>query len=264
MRPVRGFSEGTFSIDIWNLAESESTSIAWQLRSTPGSAQISIVVRSGPMPASASARTIRARRRSRREDALGLCQVLDRDVVVHEMRCAGEPARRLAGRHAHRMNGALRRRRDGVEADQRAGRHDDLAALVARQLDQLGMRQQRARAQDHRLLAGRQHRPADGVEHRGRGAFDHQVGMRGHRLQLDQRAAYALGVQPGPRLAVVARRDARELQPRHPVGQRPGDRPSDGAESRDSDPHRHHFRLPVFRFSCDLGGPGLSSRRSFP
>ena len=35
-----------------NLAESDSTSMRWQFRSTPGSAQISTTVRSGPMPAS--------------------------------------------------------------------------------------------------------------------------------------------------------------------------------------------------------------------
>ncbi len=57
IRPVFGFSEGMFSIASENRAESESTSIRWQLRVTPGSAQISIVVRSGPMPASASAAT---------------------------------------------------------------------------------------------------------------------------------------------------------------------------------------------------------------
>src|SRR5262249_50478734 len=55
IRPVRGFSEGTFSIARVKRAESLSTSTVWQLRSTEGSAQISIIVRSGPMPASASA-----------------------------------------------------------------------------------------------------------------------------------------------------------------------------------------------------------------
>ena len=53
--PVFGFSEGMFSIVIENVAESDSTSMMWQLRVTAGSAQMSIVVRSGPMPASDSA-----------------------------------------------------------------------------------------------------------------------------------------------------------------------------------------------------------------
>src|SRR5215510_735011 len=52
IRPVLGFSDGIFSIDRVNRAESLSTSMVWQLRSTAGSAQISTVVRSGPIPAS--------------------------------------------------------------------------------------------------------------------------------------------------------------------------------------------------------------------
>ena len=55
-RPVRGFSaEGTFSICIDKRAASASTSMRCVLRVTLGSAQISTFVRSGPMPASASA-----------------------------------------------------------------------------------------------------------------------------------------------------------------------------------------------------------------
>ena len=49
IRPVLGFSEGMFSMVNVNLAESASTSMLWQFRSTAGSAQISIVVRSEPM-----------------------------------------------------------------------------------------------------------------------------------------------------------------------------------------------------------------------
>src|ERR1043166_2368964 len=55
--PVFGFSDGTFSIESVNDAESASTSIRWQLRVLLGPAQLSISVRSGPMPASASAAT---------------------------------------------------------------------------------------------------------------------------------------------------------------------------------------------------------------
>src|SRR5436190_22969255 len=55
IRPVLGFSEGIFSIARVNRAESLSTSMVWQLRSMVGSAQISIMVRSGPMPAIDSA-----------------------------------------------------------------------------------------------------------------------------------------------------------------------------------------------------------------
>src|SRR5882757_1943538 len=53
--PVFGFSDGIFSIDIENRAESASTSTRCVLRVTLGSAQISSVVRSGPIPASDSA-----------------------------------------------------------------------------------------------------------------------------------------------------------------------------------------------------------------
>ena len=55
IRPVLGLSDGIFSIENEKRAESESTSMEWQFRVTAGSAQISIVVRSGPMPASESA-----------------------------------------------------------------------------------------------------------------------------------------------------------------------------------------------------------------
>src|SRR5262249_30249732 len=55
-RPVRGFSsEGTFSICIEKRAASASTSIRCMLRVTPGSAQISTDVPSGPIPANANA-----------------------------------------------------------------------------------------------------------------------------------------------------------------------------------------------------------------
>src|SRR5262249_61701190 len=57
IRPVLGFSDGMFSIASEKRAESASTSMLWQLRATAGSAQISIVVRSGPIPASESAAT---------------------------------------------------------------------------------------------------------------------------------------------------------------------------------------------------------------
>ena len=46
---------GTFSIRSWNRTVSASSRISWVLRVTPGSAQISSRVRSGPTPASPSA-----------------------------------------------------------------------------------------------------------------------------------------------------------------------------------------------------------------
>src|SRR6267142_1112646 len=55
IRPVVGFSDGIFSIDMENLAESDSTSMQCVLRVNEGYAQISILVRSGPIPASDNA-----------------------------------------------------------------------------------------------------------------------------------------------------------------------------------------------------------------
>jgi hypothetical protein len=59
--PVFGFSEGKFSIVIEKRAQSESTSMRCTLRVTVGSAQISTVVRSGPMPAGPQSRRERGR-----------------------------------------------------------------------------------------------------------------------------------------------------------------------------------------------------------
>src|SRR5690606_8731740 len=58
IRPVRGFSgEGMLPISSVNEALSLSTVMRWRLRSVVGSAQISITVRSGPMPARLNAAT---------------------------------------------------------------------------------------------------------------------------------------------------------------------------------------------------------------
>ena len=53
--PVFGFSLGTLAMEKLNSALSETTVMVCKLRVTPGSAQIWIVVRSGPMPARLSA-----------------------------------------------------------------------------------------------------------------------------------------------------------------------------------------------------------------
>ena len=53
--PVRGLSEGTFSIVMVKRTVSASTLMVWVLRVTVGSAQICNRVRSGPMPARLSA-----------------------------------------------------------------------------------------------------------------------------------------------------------------------------------------------------------------
>ena len=55
IRPVRGFSDGTFSIVIVRSATSDTIAIVCVFLVTAGSAQISTSVRSGPGPASDSA-----------------------------------------------------------------------------------------------------------------------------------------------------------------------------------------------------------------
>jgi len=113
-----------FSIASVNFAESASTSMAWQLRVTAGSAQISMVVRSGPMPASDSAATTltlagkpaAASRAVPEKHQLRGVEAGDRDAVRDEIGRAFEAAGRLAGDHAHRMDAALRRGGNRVEA----------------------------------------------------------------------------------------------------------------------------------------------------
>jgi hypothetical protein len=56
MRPVRGLADGMPSIVIEKRAVSESTSMRCVLRSIVGSAQISSLVLSGPMPREAQGR----------------------------------------------------------------------------------------------------------------------------------------------------------------------------------------------------------------
>ena len=88
IRPVRGLSEGMFSIDRAKRAESLSTSTVWQLWSSEGSAQI------GAVGSDASERQRRRRidvgRKSGRgvpsgsgEDKLGCTQPLHRDAICN-------------------------------------------------------------------------------------------------------------------------------------------------------------------------------------
>ena len=182
--------------------------MVWQLRVTAGSAQISIMVRSGPMPASESAATTltlagkpaAASRAVPANTRLAVVQPFDRDVVPHQIGRAGEPVRRLARDHAHRMDGSFGRRRDGVEPEQRAGRHDDLPAMLLGELDQIRPRQQRAGAQHHHPLAGLQHRPADVLDDRGGRAFDREIGVlrQWRRARPADRRSSARRARPAP------------------------------------------------------------------
>src|ERR1700686_2530798 len=99
------------------------------LRVTPGSAQISIVVLSGPMPASASAAATLT--------FAGKPRAGSRPVPVNEhfgWLSPCQPVRRLPGDHVTPADAAERCRLHRVEAQERAGRHQDPPAVTAGQL----------------------------------------------------------------------------------------------------------------------------------
>src|ERR1700674_317573 len=111
------------------------------LRVTVGSAQISSLVRSGPIPASDSAAaTFRfagnpfAASRAVPSNILSGSVILDVDVVFDDIGSASESQDRLSRHHPDRMDLPDRCRGHGVEADQRAGRHHDLTAVLFRKL----------------------------------------------------------------------------------------------------------------------------------
>ena len=137
-----------FWISIENEAESESTSTRWMLRSSAGSAQISSVVRSGPMPASdtltatfrLAGKPTAASRGEPRNTRRGSVMPSQVDVVVRQIG-AGQAAHGLASDHRDRMDLALGGGGDRVQSQDGAGRHDDLGAVLARQFDrQVGVR----------------------------------------------------------------------------------------------------------------------------
>ena len=105
------------------------------------------------------------------------------------------------------------------------------------ELEQFRARQQRAAGEHHHLLAGGEHRPADLLEDRGRRALDREVGMRGKFVERDDRHLDPLLVEPAARLLLVARRHAGERQPGHAVGELARERRPDRAEPRDGDAH---------------------------
>ena len=172
MRPVFGFSGGDVLDRHRERRQSNSTSMVWPLRVTTGSAQMSIVVRSGPMPASDSAAATLT--------FAGKPAAASRAVPLNTRfaafsprpRChwprdgrADEPLRRLPRRHAHRVDRALGRGRHRVEPDgRRSGRRS--AHPLARQRDQLRGAGGSAPALSTITLAGLEHRPADRLEAR--------------------------------------------------------------------------------------------------
>ena len=154
-------------------ALSASTSIVWVLRSIVGSAQISSRVRSGPIPASASAAATltlagKPRAPSRAvpsKTLVGPLSRVERDAALDEIGRALEARRRLARDHAHALDLALGRGAHGVEPQQRARRHDDARARRLRALDEIEIVEQRADAQRHENAPGGDRRLGHGAEH---------------------------------------------------------------------------------------------------
>ena len=125
--------------------ESDVTMMVWVLRVTPGSAQISTRVRSGPMPASDSATATltlagkpamasRALPANTRSGSFSPSTDMPRS---HQQRRAGEARRRLARDDRDRGDLAFGGRAHGIETEQRAGRHDDACARLARAIHQV-------------------------------------------------------------------------------------------------------------------------------
>src|SRR5258705_4621810 len=85
--------------------------------------------------------------RGSRENAQGLGDVFNPDVVFGEIRRAGQTAHRLAGDHAHGADFAFGGGRYRIEADERAGWNDDLAAMLAREADKVLIGEQGAATQ---------------------------------------------------------------------------------------------------------------------
>ena len=224
-----------------NRALSASTSMRCVLRSSVGSAQMASRVRSGPMPASASAAATltlsgkpRAPSRALPSKTLsGRREALERDAACHQIGRAGEPARRLARRHGDAVDLAFRRGAARVEPEQRASRDDDAGAAGARPLDQVDMLEQRAGAQWHEDAPAGDGGLGNGAELRRRQALDDDVGPLGEPGQRHDGRGYAGGGEPPLRPGRIARRDGGQPESGHALGKPPRHREADGAQPAD-------------------------------
>src|SRR5262245_22385021 len=142
------------------------------------------------------------------------------------------------------MNDALGRRRNRVETEQRASRHNDLAAVLAREINQVGPRQQGARAEHHYLLAGHQHRRANALQSLAWRAFDREIGVAGKFGKFYKRTGNLRRVEPRFRLADIARRRAGQRKPRQAVCKPPRNGTPNSAETRDRDSGFVHHAPP--------------------
>src|SRR5216684_5975271 len=112
---------------------------------------------------------------------------LDIDVVLDDVRRAGEPGDRLPRYHPNRMDGPDRRRGDGVEANQRTRGYHDLAAISLGKLDEILVVEQRARAKNHRDLSAGYERFDDRSDELARGALDDDIRDVAERVDRQDR-----------------------------------------------------------------------------
>ena len=128
--PVRGFSDGTFSISMRSRPNSPSIAIRCWFRVRPGTAKML-----DPRPLGPDARQRQRRdhvdvggeratasRGRALEDQRLLADRVEVDALLHDPRRAGQAARRLARLHRHRRDRALARALDAVEAGDRRPR----------------------------------------------------------------------------------------------------------------------------------------------
>ena len=152
MRPVLGFSEGTFSIERANRAASLSTSMVWQFRSNrwigPNLDHGAVRADTGERKSRRNVDVCRENQprllgRSPRTPALASLSPVNGYALRLKVWRATQAPRRLARDHAHGSDLTLRRGGDCIKAQQRAGRHDDLPSPRFCKLDELGAREER-------------------------------------------------------------------------------------------------------------------------
>ena len=263
MRPVRGFSDGTFSICIEKVAEIgddlDAVHVALErgigpdlqrrlVRPDAGERQCDRDVEVGGKA---------DRRLARRaiEDAQGLRDVLDADIVLGKIGRAGKTAHRLPRHHAHGLDFSFRRGGDGIEAEQGAGRHHDLAAMFAGEIDQMLVDEDGAGAEHQHGFAGSQERLGDGGQQARRRAFDHEIGERLQGFDRHHRRRVGEMGEPRGGLAAVIGGNRRQRAAGDAAVERVCDLQPDGAEAGDGDAER---RGPVLRdFFVSAGANGF-------
>ena len=164
------------------------------LRVTPGSAQISARVASGPMPASDSAtatltlagKPAIASRALPSKTRSGSFSPSTDDAALRPAAAPGKARGRLARDDLDRGDLAFGRGPHRIEPEQRAGRHDDAGAGLAGALDERHVVDQRADRERHEDAPALDGRPGDGGEMLRGQAFDDDVGRVGKLGEADE------------------------------------------------------------------------------